>query len=402
MVKFLSGILLLVSMTLIRTEAKTENDHDTDSLSVRQIDVADIFNKLFKLHLREDGKEKIGKGPFISFAPVVGYSLVSGWTGAIVSTTSFYTDTSRSKLSNILFNANYSQYHQYWFNLNDNIFFNKKGYQLFGDNRYFKFPTKTYGLGSHTTFPDAMNIDFSYLRLYEILYREVRPNVFLGLGYSLDYHWNIITSGEPASTYGEFADLQKGDRSVSSGLTFNARYDSRTNALNAQGGTFINMQFRSNMKWLGSDGDWQTVLFEIRYYTKFPGTSRNILGFWTYHNITLSGDVPYLDLPSTGWDSYSNTGRGYVPGRYTDRDFDYFETEYRIVLTRNGILGCVVFANVQSVSPNLTFASMRAIPGFGTGLRIKLNKYSNTNLAIDYGFGIEGSRGFFFNLGEVF
>ena len=31
-----------------------------------------------------------------------------------------------------------------------------------------------------------------------------------------------------------------------------------------------------------------------------------------------------------------------------------------------------------------------------------MNKFSNTNLAIDYGFGVNGSHGLFFNLGEVF
>jgi len=41
-------------------------------------------------------------------------------------------------------------------------------------------------------------------------------------------------------------------------------------------------------------------------------------------------------------------------------------------------------------------------PGYGAGLRIKLNKFSRTNVAIDYGFGAGGSRGFFVNLGEVF
>ena len=36
------------------------------------------------------------------------------------------------------------------------------------------------------------------------------------------------------------------------------------------------------------------------------------------------------------------------------------------------------------------------------GIRIKLNKYSRTNIAIDYGFGLGGSQGLFVNLGEVF
>ena len=39
---------------------------------------------------------------------------------------------------------------------------------------------------------------------------------------------------------------------------------------------------------------------------------------------------------------------------------------------------------------------------YGFGIRIKVNKVSNTNIAIDYGFGLDGSHGFFVNLGELF
>ena len=44
----------------------------------------------------------------------------------------------------------------------------------------------------------------------------------------------------------------------------------------------------------------------------------------------------------------------------------------------------------------------RVNPGTGLGLRIKMNKKSNTNLCVDYGIGTGGSRGFAFNLNEVF
>jgi hypothetical protein len=41
-------------------------------------------------------------------------------------------------------------------------------------------------------------------------------------------------------------------------------------------------------------------------------------------------------------------------------------------------------------------------PGAGLGIRIMLNKFSRTNLALDYAWGTQGSKGFFVNLGEVF
>jgi hypothetical protein len=80
----------------------------------------------------------------------------------------------------------------------------------------------------------------------------------------------------------------------------------------------------------------------------------------------------------------------------------YFESEYRFAIMQNGLLGGVVFANAQSFSnwPTTKFSSVA--PAAGLGIRIKVNKQSRTNIAIDYGFGLKNSRGLFVNLGEVF
>jgi hypothetical protein len=80
----------------------------------------------------------------------------------------------------------------------------------------------------------------------------------------------------------------------------------------------------------------------------------------------------------------------------------YAEAEYRFGLSHDGLLGAVLFTNAQSFSKNLSNQLSVIAPGVGAGLRIKLNRHSNTNLCIDYGFGMDGSSGFFLNLGEVF
>ena len=79
----------------------------------------------------------------------------------------------------------------------------------------------------------------------------------------------------------------------------------------------------------------------------------------------------------------------------------YIESEYRFALTRNGLIGGGIFGNAENIYQRWSDRHT-IIPGGGLGIRIKMNKYSNTNLAIDYGFGVGGSHGFFFNLGEVF
>jgi hypothetical protein len=54
----------------------------------------------------------------------------------------------------------------------------------------------------------------------------------------------------------------------------------------------------------------------------------------------------------------------------------------------------------QAEESDNRFARISA--GYGAGIRIKFNKFSKTNVAFDYAFGTDGSKGLFLNLGEVF
>ena len=373
-----------------------------DSSTVQQKDVVDIFQELLTRQLRKDSALMKDNGPFFSLIPVVGYSLHTGLTGVIATSTTFYSDNERKKNSRILINGNYSVYHQYWFTVISNIFFEKLKLHLTGDTRYYKFPTITYGLGPKSTFSNPLHIDYSYLRFYQVVFREIASNLFVGMGYNLDLHWNIEADSVPGIDLDQFVKYQKGNQSISSGVSLNIQYDNRNNAVNPQNGIYANIQVRPKLTFLGSNKNWQSLLIDIRRYVKLPVSSHNILAFWSYNVITLSGTPPYLDLPSIGWDNYSTTGRGYAPGRYTGRNLIYFESEYRFSLTGNGLLGGVIFGNAQSIPNSISDNIRPIIPGAGFGLRIKINKYSGTNLAIDYGFGIRGSHGFFFNMGEVF
>jgi hypothetical protein len=152
---------------------------------------------------------------------------------------------------------------------------------------------------------------------------------------------------------------------------------------------------------MGSDANWAAVVGDFRKYFKLPTRRRQIIALWNYDWLSF-GNTPYLQLPSTGWDPFVNTGRGYIQGRFRGKRMLYLESEYRIDITNNGLIGAVLFANAESFSEEKTNRFETVAPGYGAGIRIKMNKHSRTNLAIDYGFGLNGSRGFFVNLGEVF
>ncbi len=80
----------------------------------------------------------------------------------------------------------------------------------------------------------------------------------------------------------------------------------------------------------------------------------------------------------------------------------YLETEYRFRITGNELLGGVVFANAETFSDTFRNQLEAIQPAAGISIRLKLNKKSDTNIAIDYGIGTHRSKGVFVNIGEVF
>ena len=75
----------------------------------------------------------------------------------------------------------------------------------------------------------------------------------------------------------------------------------------------------------------------------------------------------------------------------------------------SSVLGAAVFANAESVTQLKVVRSVvengrfgKVVPAVGAGLHLNLNKSARTNLAVDYGFRLDGSRGLALNLGEVF
>ena len=189
---------------------------------------------------------------------------------------------------------------------------------------------------------------------------------------------------------------------VSSGTTFSLVYDNRKNALNPQTAFYFNSTWRYNTPVLGSDSIWNSFFLDARKYFSFSKYHEKVLAFRSYYWTLLRNRPPYLDIPSNGWEPANGTAaRGIQQNRYRSNALLYFESEYRFGITRNGLLGGVVFVNVLAPSEYGTQNFIYWRPAIGTGLRLKFNKYSNTNVAGDIAFS-NGFVGFYLNIGEMF
>jgi hypothetical protein len=397
------SLIIPISNNIIAQYSKNDTVKISSNLS-GQIDINDLYKYVFKKEaaVKKDSSKLNLKGPFFTIIPYPGYAIVTGYLFGFVSNISFYTDkVDNARLSSILMSNIYSQYKQFMNIINSNIWLNHELINLTGDWRYYQFPTYTYG--RKTTLSDADAIDYSRFRFYEVAMSKLTNNIFAGAGINFETYWNINEILNPPKIAADYDDMYKlTNSSVSSGISINFQFDDRLNSNNPSKGTYFNVQYRDNLKELGSTVDWQSLVIDARHYFPLTKRSGNVLAVWSYDWLTLSGMPPYLDLPATGEDSYNNTARGYVEGRFRGLNLLYLEAEYRFHILNNGLLGGVLFSNATAVSewPGNKFE--RINPGNGVGIRIKMNKASSTNLCVDYGIGTGGSKGFIFNLNEVF
>lgn len=380
--------------------------------SLHQKDIVDVAHSVFgkKTSTRLDTGSSKGSQVHVSILPAVGYSLQTGFAAILSANVAFYNGADSQNISTIVASFTYSQYKQYILPLLTNIWSKNGKYNFQSEWRYLKYPSFTYGLGTHSTLENGYMIDYSYLRMHQNISRKISRKFYGGIGVDLDFYWNIKELSHDPGMKTDFENYGLNPKETAVGPSFNLSYDSRRNSINPENGSYFNVSYRPKLTFMGSDANWQSLLLEFKGYKKFPAASDNIIALWSYNWFTFGGKPPYLLLPSTGWDANVNTGRGFIQGRYRGSNMVYLESEYRFLVTSNGLFGGVVFANAETFSNRESTlegsASLKTFdpiePGYGAGIRIKLNKFSRANLCIDYGWGTGGSKGVAVNLGEVF
>ena len=368
--------------------------------SSKQQDLIDILQKILNKNTPDNSRLHAKKLVF-SVVPAIGYSLTTGFAIDISSNVAFYTSPNHdNNLSAIDLETVYDTRNQKIIVSRSEIWFDKNNYKLTTDLRWEKYPIDTYGLGTTSTNATDDPIVYNYIRTYASIFKKIEGTFYGGVGYDYDHHYSISQTGNANGTVSDYNKYGFAPQSTSSGVVLNLLFDNRLNPINPLNGGYASIIYRDNFTFLGSDSHWQELSMDFRKYFRLSPTSNNILAIWSILAFT-NGNVPYLDLPCTASDTYNNSGRGYPEQRFKGRNELYLEAEYRFGITSNGFLGGVVFTNAESFSELQTNRFVKVAPAVGTGIRIKVNKHSDTNICIDYATGI-GSHGFFVNLGEMF
>ena len=334
-----------------------------------QKDIIDIGRALLKSKKPRNDSIDVKKKIYFSFLPV-STSVPGGGTALVTSTTAgvYMGDRSTTYISSVSFTPYFNLKGRFGLPIRSNVWLNNNSWVIQGDTRFLVYPQYTWGLGGNQPESDRLLLSYNYIRFYQAVLKRITSYFYAGIGYNLDY----------------YIDIENNDNS------------------HPFPGVYANFVYRYYAEALGSVESWQSVYADFRKYVSLTNNGpKNLLAFWAYYWTVLNTPAPYLDLPAIGMDPYNRSGRGIEQNRYRGKRLIYFESEYRLDITRNGLLGFVVFANINSAGQPITNDFAYWNPAAGAGLRIKFNKKSDTNICIDYGVSKNYST-LILGLGEAF
>lgn len=380
--------------------------YDVDADTIPKEDIIDILKEIIPIKstkLPRNGKKKV----YYSLIPIP-TNIPGGGRALITSTNAaFYLGPRKSTyLSNVSFSPSFSFGGRFSFSFHSNLWMEGNYRNIVGDMRFIINPQYTWGLGNGVPQEQKQLVGNNYFRFYQTFMRKIKPGLLAGLGYHLDWYSAIRIKNNDSLDLPTFVKYQygtqPGKQSVSSGISLNLLNDTRQNSINPQFGYYANAVLRFNPSFLGSNDNWQSLYIDFRkYYHYGEDRSQNVLALWGFYWTAIGNKTPYLALPSIGWDPSNRSGRGIDQNRYRGKGLLDIEAEYRRDITSNGLLGFTVFANMNSTTKPNSYWFAGLHPAAGAGFRIKFNKRSNTNIALDYGIS-KYAKIFYINLGEAF
>lgn len=424
----LAGVLAAANSQVVTDTSKNKPlpadtlriTNPADTIMYKQYDISDLFTDVFHPKRKPDPKRKrssITLMPNIAGNPTIGAQIgIKAVAGKVLGR------DPKTFMSVAATSASVTTKGIIYFYLSHNIFTPGNKWNLQGSLVAAKTVTPDFGLGIGNAADDGSKADqilsnpqrkgyvlhAEFYNFREKIYKQIKDNIFIGAGVSFDIRRNIrdknsLTDSTPYNIYSDRYGFNR-DHYMSNGLLFSAAYTTRDNQNRAYKGIYADLSFRFNQTWMGSSKSAIQVTPDFRKYWSLSARDpTHVLAFWSWGSFVLSGALPYLELPGTGKDPGSRSGRGYTVAYFKSTQYFYSETEYRFPITRNKFLGGVAFFNVQTANDKFgTKLFQRWQPAGGAGLRILFNKSTRTNLCLDYAFGNYGRKGFFLNLNETF
>lgn len=411
-----SKIILVLLVSIAQSAFSQEENKEIKKDSIPLVTFYDLFKKKANRTTEIDTSKSS-----LIVLPTLGYQPANGFTFGFISQYSFKKKET-DRISLIAGGASYSTKKQILIYAKNNMYLKEDAFFLSGDYRYYVFSQSNFGLSTDIIpYGDAFEnfsfdaieqpMKYNYFKFHQTASIRILPSIYVGAGVHIDDYSKIddefLNHNNQQSSYHYDYSQKYGfnDKQYSvAGASLNLTFDSRDNLINTKSGLFVNLNYRFNPKYQESQQESATLALDARYFIPLSTTNKqHVLAFWSYGRFLTSGNLPYLNLPSNGWDANSRSGKGYTQGLFRGPNLITFETEYRFPITRNQLISGTLFIDATTASDLEGKTPLFSVfqPAVGVGLRLLLDKKTLTNFLVNFGLGRD-SKTFYFNDGESF
>lgn len=300
-----------------------------------------------------------------------------------------------TRTSNMPISARYTLKNQFILYSGFEMFTNNEDWVIEGNIRFQNYPRLYYGIGRDT--PEEYEEEYDYFQgVFEPIFLKRLFTRYLFIGGGIRYNHIFNTETEENGLL-ETTMPSGFDGSTSAGVELALLYDSRDNILNASSGWYFEFTEGFYRKALGGTHKFNLTRFDLRHFLKVSSKNNDVLAFQAVGHFT-SGDVPFSELALFG---SSEIMRGYIEGRYVERNMIAGQVEYRKSFkdTRLGMVAFIGTGDVFNKAEQLKLNNLR--PNFGLGIRFLLDKEENLNIRLDWGLG-DDSNNFYLDIAEAF
>jgi hypothetical protein len=362
------------------------------------------------------------KNNFFLLIPVIGSQPATGFSYGIISQYTFKGKFEKDKYSSVTLNTIYTEKKQLLFSAKNSMMLNSNKIFLSGDWRYYIFTQANYGLGTDIIPSPSLDddfelnsikepMDYNYIKFHQTASWKVKNNYYVGAGIHVDSYTRIVDKNLDIANgqlthhynYSQKYNYNPNEYFVN-GASLNLLYDSRDNQINTNNGMFVNINYRFNPAFNENQKVSNVLYMEYRYFMPLSKINKqHVFAVWATGQLVTMGTVPYLNLPSIGWDQRSRSGKGYTQGLFRGQKVVYLETEYRFPILCSNLISGTVFGNFTTASDKdqniQIFQHIQ--PAVGVGLRFLIDKATRTNLVMNYAWG-RHSNAYYLNAGESF
>jgi len=360
---------------------------------LRIIFIIIIISRLF--FAQEQSPDTLGVSGFNWFAyPFAFYSpetsLAFGGGGVIYFKLA---EGAKAKSSSITPSFYFTLNGQYDFNITPELYLFNDKLKIWSKINYASIFDRYYGIGNTT---EEIENDEYLQNNFQVRLR-ILPKLFyeklnIGINYEIR---NLIVAdnkGNPLLNDSTLVGIKGG---FTSGIGLAVSWDSRDkNFFPSQGG-FYELYSTNFSKLIGSDFVYNKTVIDLRHY--FNLTLDHVLALQAYL-LTENNSPPFYDLGLLGG---STMMRGYISGRYRDRTYYTFQTEYRVpqLVWKFGV---ILFAGFGDVAPSVSKIEISDVkPTYGFGIRFRIDELQKVEVRMDIGFG-KGTNGLYFDINQAF